>query len=164
MEMNVSWIRSNGRVARNVRKRLAPVAVAALMLGVVDVGLGIPQAHAGIRLPGEPVAIAAVAGEESPPGPGAVATEYSIVLEEAVGQDLPPGPSATGDDTPPGPGVASNDLPPGPNVAGDDFPPGPTVASQDFPPGPSATGDDFPPGPGVADDDYPPGPGIIAVF
>jgi hypothetical protein len=50
--MHVSRNRSNGRIARVVRKRLAPVAVAALMLGVVGAGVGVSQAHAGIVAPG----------------------------------------------------------------------------------------------------------------
>jgi hypothetical protein len=88
VNMHVSRNRGNGRIARVVRKRLAPVAVAALMLGIVGAGIGAPQARAG-----DIIAIAvAQDGQQATSDfePNGDAT--TIVLEDAVDSDFPPGP------------------------------------------------------------------------
>jgi hypothetical protein len=89
--MHVSRNRSNGRIARVVRKRLAPVAVAALMLGVVGAGIGIPQAHAGIGIP--------QVRDGGPVEP----SEASIIAPRKSGGDQ--GDFAVDSDWPPGPGI-----------------------------------------------------------
>jgi hypothetical protein len=82
MEMDMRRTKSISGVTRKVGNRIAVLALSAFMLGVVING-GVPVADAA-----------------------------------AASQDFPPGPYATSQDYPPGPYVTSQDFPPGPTVAG----------------------------------------------
>ena len=107
MDMHASRNRSNGRIARVVRKRLAPVAVAALMLGVVGAGVGVSQAHAGIGIPQEHAGIVA---PEVQDGGSAEPSEASILTMRKSGSEQ--GDFAVAEDGQ----QATSDLPPGPGI------------------------------------------------